>query len=268
MLIDDLPRVGLGTYSDDDRDQWRENVRTALDVGYRHVDTAQGYDNEQYVGAGLRDADVDRSDVFLATKVSTANLAREDALATTRESLDRLGVGAVDLLYVHWPHDTYDPESTLSAFDRLHGEGRIGHVGLSNFTPELLDEAMDVLDAPVAAHQVECHPFLPQAELRAHAREHDYWLVAYCPLAQGRVLDDPVLGDIAENHDTSPAAVSLAWLLSKDNVAVIPKASSREHMAANLAARDLELDDDDIERIDAIDRRERVIDPSWAPWNR
>mgnify|MGYP000103168846 FL=1 len=268
MPIDDLPRVGLGTYSDDDRDQWRENVRTALDVGYRHVDTAQGYDNEQYVGAGLRDADVDRADVFLATKVSTANLAREDALATTRESLDRLGVGAVDLLYVHWPHDTYEPESTLPAFDRLRDEGRVGHVGLSNFTPELLDEAMGVLDAPVAAHQVECHPFLPQAELRAHAREHDYWLVAYCPLAQGRVLDDPVLGDIAGKHDTSPAAVSLAWLLSKDNVAVIPKASSREHMAANLAARDLELDDEDLERIDAIDRRERVIDPSWASWNR
>jgi 2,5-diketo-D-gluconate reductase B len=268
MPIDDLPRIGLGTFSEDDRDQWRENVRTALDVGYRHVDTAQGYDNEQYVGAGLVDADVDREDVFLATKVSTANLAGEDVLASTRESLDRLGVGVVDLLYVHWPHDTYDAESTLPALDRLREEGRVEHVGLSNFTPELLDEALAELDAPVAAHQVECHPFLPQERLRAHAREHDYWLVAYCPLAKGGVLDDPVLGDIAEKHDTSPAAVSLAWLLSKDNVAAVPKASSREHMTANLAARELTLEDEDIDRIDAIDRRERVIDPSWAPWNR
>jgi 2,5-diketo-D-gluconate reductase B len=267
MPLGDLPRLGLGTYSDADREQWRGNVRTALDVGYRHVDTAQDYDNEGYVGAGIRDADVDRGDVFLATKVAPPNLAGEDLLATTRESLDRLGVGAVDLLYVHWPHDTYDAESTLAALDRLHEEGRVRHVGLSNFTPDLLEEAVDLLDAPLAAHQVECHPYLPQEELVAHAQANDYWLVAYSPLAQGRVLDDPVLAEIAEKHDATPAQVALAWLLARDNVAAIPKASSREHMADNLAARDLDLDDEDIERIDAIERRERVIDPSWAPWN-
>jgi 2,5-diketo-D-gluconate reductase B len=267
MPTADLPRLGLGTYSDADREQWRGNVRTALDVGYRHVDTAQDYDNEQYVGRGIRDADLDREDVFLATKVAPPNLAGEDLLATTRESLDRLGVGALDLLYVHWPHDAYDPESTLAALDRLHDEGRVRNVGLSNFTPGLLEEAIDLLDAPLAAHQVELHPYLPQDELVAHAREHDYWVVAYSPLAQGRVLDDPVLADVAEKHDATPAQVALAWLLSRENVAAIPKASSREHMADNLAARDLELDETDVERIDGLDRRERVIDPSWARWN-
>jgi len=264
----DLPRLGLGTYSDADREQWRENARTALDVGYRHVDTAQDYDNERYVGAGIRDADLDRSEVFLATKVATSNLTGEDLLATTRASLDRLGVGAVDLLYVHWPHDTYDPESTLAALDRLHDEGRVRNVGLSNFTPALLEAAVDLLDAPLAAHQVECHPYLPQDELVAHAQAHDYWLVAYSPLAQGGVLDDPVLAEVADEYDATPAQVALAWLLSRENVAAIPKASTREHMETNLAARDLDLDGADVERIDAIDRRERVIDPSWAPWNR
>jgi len=267
MPTDALPRIGLGTYSDDDREQWRTNVETALDVGYRHVDTAQDYGNERYVGAGLADAGLDRDDVFLATKLAPGNLGYEDVLATTEASLDRLGVDALDLLYVHWPVDAYDPDETLRALDELHDEGAIRHVGLSNFSPALLEEARDILDAPVTAHQVECHPYLQQDELRAYAREHDHWLVAYSPLAQGAVLDDPVLTDIADKYDATPAQVSLAWLLSKDSVAVIPKASSWEHMEQNLTARDLSLEDEDLERIDGIEREHRVIDPDFGPWN-
>ncbi|MFB6139067.1 MAG: aldo/keto reductase [Halosimplex sp.] len=267
MPTDALPPIGLGTYSDDDREQWRENVATALEVGYRHVDTAQDYGNERYVGEGIADADVDREDVFLATKLATGNLASDDVLATTEESLDRLGVGYVDLLYVHWPVDTYDPAETLRALDELRDDGRIRHVGLSNFSPALLDEAREALDAPVAAHQVECHPLLPQDDLREYAREHDHWLVAYSPLAQGEVFDVPEIREVAERHDASPAQVSLAWLRSKANVAVIPKASGRAHMADNLAAADLELDDADLERIDGIDREHRCIDPEFGPWN-
>jgi len=267
MPTDALPRTGLGTYSDDDRDQWRDNVATALDAGYRHVDTAQDYDNERFVGAGLADAAVDRADVFLATKLATGNLAYDDVLATTEASLDRLGVDYLDLLYVHWPVDTYDPDGTLRALDELSDAGTIEHVGLSNFTPALLDEARAALDAPVAAHQVECHPLLPQDELRAYAREHDHWLVAYSPLAQGEVFDVPEISEVAAKHDATPAQVSLAWLRSKENVAAIPKASSREHVVQNLAAADLELDDADVARIDAIEREHRVIDPEFGPWN-
>ena len=267
MPTDALPPIGLGTYSDDDREQWRDNVATALDEGYRHVDTAQDYGNETHVGAGLADAAVDREAVFLATKLATGNLAYDDVLATTEASLDRLGVDSLDLLYVHWPVDTYDPDGTLRALDELHDAGTIRHVGLSNFSPDLLDEAWDRLDAPVAAHQVECHPLLQQDDLRAYAREHDHWLVAYSPLAQGEVFDVPEIREVAERHDASPAQVSLAWLLSKDNVAVIPKASGREHMRANLAARALELTDEEIARIDDIDREYRVIDPAFGPWN-
>ncbi|WP_123535084.1 aldo/keto reductase [Halosimplex salinum] len=267
MPTDALPRIGLGTYSDDDREQWRDNVATALDEGYRHLDTAQDYGNERYVGDGLATADVDRDEVFLATKLATGNLAYDDVLATTEDSLDRLGVESLDLLYVHWPVGAYDPDGTLRALDELHDAGTIDHVGLSNFSPELLDEARDRLDAPVAAHQAECHPLLQQDELREYAREHDHWLVAYSPLAQGAVFDEPVIADVAEKHDASPAQVSLAWLLSKDNVAVIPKASSREHQRQNFAARDLSLDGEDLARIDGIEREHRVIDPDFGPWN-
>ncbi|QLH76113.1 aldo/keto reductase [Halosimplex rubrum] len=267
MPTDALPRIGLGTYSDDDRGQWRDNVATALDEGYRHVDTAQDYDNETYVGEGIADAAVDREDVFVATKLAAGNLAYADVLETAAASRDRLGVDAIDLLYVHWPADSYDPDETLRALDELRDEGVVRHVGLSNFTPDLLDEARDSLDAPVAAHQVECHPLLQQDELRAYAREHDHWLVAYSPLAQGAVFDVPAVREVAEKHDATPATVSLAWLCSKDNVAVVPKASSREHMRQNVAARDLELDDEDIARIDDVEREHRVIDPAFGPWN-
>lgn len=269
MPIDALPRLGLGTYSDANREQWRENVRTAIDAGYRHVDCAQVYGNEQFVGQGIRDADVDREDLFLATKTVHVDVPPEPEMTADAIDgcLERLGVDYVDLMYVHWPADNYDPEVVLPAFDEAHEDGKVRNVGLSNFSPELLDEARELLDAPVAAHQVECHPLLPQAELREYAQEHDHWLVAYSPLAKGKVFDEPVVRDVADKHDVSPAQVSLSWLLSKDNVAAIPKASSREHVVDNLGARDLELDDEDLERIDGIERTHREVDPAHAVWN-
>ncbi len=262
-----MPRLGLGTYQNTDPEQCAESVRTALEVGYRHVDTAQGYDNETAVGEGLAAASVPREETFLATKVSTENLAYEDVIESTEESLDELGVGAVDLLYVHWPIRTYDAPETLRAFDVLYDEGRIGRVGLSNFTPELLDEARDLLSAPVFAHQVEMHPLLQQDELLEYAQTHDHWLVAYCPIARGAVFDEPVLTEIAAAHDATAAQVSLAWLLSKEGVAPIPKATGEDHIAENYGALDLELTDDELARIDAIDREERIVDFDEAPWN-
>ncbi|WP_336037202.1 aldo/keto reductase [Halobacterium yunchengense] len=264
-----IPRIGLGTYSDTDKDQWAANVRTALELGYRHVDTAQAYDNEAYVGAGIESAPVDREDVFLATKVAHPDHpvpGREDVRAMVDACLERLRTDYVDLLYVHWPAGPYDPETTLGALQELADEGKTRHVGVSNFEPETLDAAREVLDAPVAANQVECHPLLQQEALREYAVRHDHWLVAYCPLAQGGVFDVPEIRAVAEKHDASPAQVSLAWLLSKDNVAVIPKASSEAHMRENLAAADLDLDDEDVARIDAIDREERIIDREYAAW--
>ena len=263
----DLPRLGFGTYQLDERDACVEAVTTAVDAGYRHVDTAQGYENESYVGEGIAESGVDPDDLFVATKLRTDNLGYEDALRTARESRERLGLDSIDLLYVHWPIDSYEPEETLPALDELVAEGVVDHVGLSNFAPAQLDEAVDRLDAPLAAHQVECHPLLPQADLRAHAVDNGYWLVAYSPVARMEVAEVPEIRAVAEKHDATPAQVSLAWLFSKENVAAIPKASSTAHIEENAAALDVELDADDVAALDALDREYRVVDPDVAPWN-
>ena len=245
-----LPAVGLGTMGIDDPDA----IASALDAGYRHLDTAQIYENEAVVGTGLDRSSVDREDVFIATKVWASNLAPDDVRATTQVSLDRLGVDSVDLLYVHRPIDTYDPETTLAAFDDLVDQGMTDHVGVSNFSQAELATARDHLDAPIFAHQVEYHPYFQTPDLLADNRAHDEWVVAYTPLVRGRVFDDPVMCDIAESHGASPAQVALAWLCRKDGVVTIPKAASREHQKSNLAATDLELTDEEAARIDALDR--------------
>lgn len=253
----ELPRLGFGTVDVTDP----ATIETALEVGYRHIDTAQWYENEDVVGTGLARSDVPRDDVVVATKVLPEHLAAEDVLETAEQSRVRLGVDVIDLMYVHWPTNAYDPEETLGAFDTLYDEGTIRGVGLSNFTPALLDEARDILDAPLVAHQVEMHPFLPQSELLTYARNHDHSLVAYSPLAQGAVFDDPVLQDIANRHGTSVAQVTLAWLFEKENVCAIPKASG-DHIQDNYGALGLELEAEDIARIDAVDREFRTVDPA------
>ncbi|SFG07402.1 2,5-diketo-D-gluconate reductase B [Halopelagius inordinatus] len=267
MTAFDLPDIGFGTSGNDDLEECTESVAAALNRGYRHVDTAQMYDNEAAVGEGVRRSDVDRSEVVIATKIHPDNLAPEDVRRTAEESLDRLGVDSVEMLYVHWPTSAYDAETTLPAFDELADRGLVDHVCVSNFTPELLAEAREVLDSPVAAHQVECHPLLRQDELRADARDHGYSLVSYAPLGRGEFFDDPTLVDIAEKHDATPAQVCLAWAMAQESVVPIPKATG-DHIAENFAARDVELDEEDIDRIADIDREKRIIDPDDAPWNR
>ena len=262
----DLPPMGYGTSGDETDAVWTDSVADALDAGYRHVDTAQMYENEAQVGAGIRQSSVDRADVVLATKVHPSNLAPADVQETTHESLDRLGVDGVDMLYVHWPARAYDPEATLPAFDALHDEGLVDHVCLSNFSPALLDEARSILDTPVAAHQVECHPLLPQRELRAYAKRHDHRLVAYSPLGRGEILDHPVLTDVAAKHDVSAAQVCLAWAV-EHGIVPIPKATG-PHITENLDATALSLDEEDLAAIDGIEERRRVIDPDIGPWNR
>ncbi|MFB6127075.1 MAG: aldo/keto reductase [Halolamina sp.] len=266
MTALDLPALGLGTSGNDDPEECAATVARALDAGYRHVDTAQMYDNEAAVGDGLARSDVPREEVVVATKVHPDSLAPADVRETTRASLDRLGLDAVDMLYVHWPTAAYDAETTLPAFDDLHREDLTDHVCVSNFTPALLDEARELLDANIAAHQVECHPLLPQYELRAHAEEHDHYLVAYSPLGRGELLDHPVLTEVAEAHDTTVPAVCLSYLASLDRVVPIPKATGA-HVEANLAAADLDLAEDAVARIEGIDQRSRFVDPDAAAWN-
>ncbi len=262
-------RLGFGTYQLTDRTECVDAVTTALDAGYRHIDTAQGYENEAYVGDALAESDVDRDDVFVATKLTTEHLEHDDVVETTRESADRLGVDRIDLQYVHWPLNTYDPESTLDGLAAIVEEGLVEHVGLSNFTPALLEEAIAGLDdrgIDLFAHQVECHPLLPQADLRSYAREDNHWLVAYSPIARGEVFDVPAIAEVAEKHDATAAQVALAWLLDKERVSAIPKAATPAHIRENYGALDVSLDPEDVERIDAIDREHRIVDGDWTPW--
>ena len=246
----DLPPIGLGTMGI----EAPEPIETATAIGYRHLDTAQIYDNEDVVGRAIADAGIPRDDLTVATKLWIDSLAGDDVRESTEASLDRLGLDSLDLLYVHRPRGDYDPAETLPAIDAVREEGLTDHVGLSNFEPVHLAEARDHLDSTIAANQVEFHPYFQQDELLADAQTHDYLLVAYSPLAGGEVFDDPILTDIAAKHDTTPAAATIAWLLSYDNVVTIPKASSRAHLEANWEARDVELDDEDVSRIENIDR--------------
>ena len=264
--VGELPDIGIGTY-DMSADTCASTVRTALACGYRHVDSAEMYGTEAAVARAIEESSVDGDEVFVATKIHSKNLAYEDVLNSAEASRERLGVETLDLLYVHWPIRAYDPVETLAAFDELYDRGTIQHVGLSNFTPELLTEALDLLDAPLFAHQVECHPLLQQKELRQLACEHDHYLVAYSPLAKGAVTDVTELVTIAEEYDATPAQVALSWLRSKDRVVAIPKSSDREHIRENYATKTLELDADALERIDEIDQVKRVVNFPEAPWN-
>jgi diketogulonate reductase-like aldo/keto reductase len=262
--IKGMPVLGLGTWQNKDLDQCAESVTAALEMGYRHVDTAQIYRNEKGVGEGIAAADVDREDVFLATKVWIDRLAPEDVLRTTEESLQKLDTEYVDLLYVHWPAKAYDPEGTLNAFAELVDDGKVNYIGVSNFEPHHVNRAAEVLGEYPFANQVEIHPLLQQEELREHAEADDYELVAYSPLARRKVFDVPVISEIAEEHGVSEAQVSLAWLREK-GVTTIPKATSTDHIEDNFDSLSLDLHVDQIEAIDAIDETDRRVHPDFAP---
>jgi len=260
----DVPQLGFGTYQLTDPERCSTAVQTALETGYRHVDTAEYYENEAAVGEGIATSDAE--DVFLASKVWRDRLGHEAFLESARERVDLLGVDSLDLLYVHWPMDTYDPAETLPALLEAREEGLTRGLGLSNFTPELMDEAIDHLGEAPAAHQVELHPLLQQEALRDHADRHGYQLVAYAPIARNAVADVPEIRQVAEKHDATPAQVSLAWELEK-GVVPIPKAGSPAHIRENYGALDLSLDDEDVSLIDGIETEERVVDFPNAPWH-
>jgi 2,5-diketo-D-gluconate reductase B len=256
-----VPALGFGTWQLEP-DVAYDAVRTALDVGYRHVDTAQMYDNEEAVGRAIADSDVDRDDVFLVTKVAPDNAQPDDVRTSTQESLGRLGVDHVDLLLLHWPTDVAPLEETLAALTQLEEQGLTRHIGVSNFPSDLLDEAAGL--APIVTDQVEHHPYLAVDPIRATARKHDLFVTAYSPIAQGRVLEDETLREIAEEHDSTPVQVTLAWLL-RSGVVAIPRSGKPDHIAANAEALELDLRADEAERIDGLAEGLRLIDPPFAP---
>ncbi|WP_435320870.1 aldo/keto reductase [Haloarchaeobius sp. TZWSO28] len=263
-----MPRLGIGTWPITDRDRCVPMVQSALEAGYRHVDTAQMYNNEAHVGEAIEAADVPREELFVATKLVKSNLSYDAAIEATKESLERLRLDTLDLLYVHFPRGDYDPEETLPALDELVDRGLVRHIGLSNFTPAYLDEALDVLDHELYAHQAEMHPLLHQRELRAYALEHGHRFVAHTPLARGEVFDVALISEIAAQYDISEAELTLAWLCSKENVHAIPKSTNSGHLRENFGAQELAIDAADLERIDALHewRQQRVNNPDNPAW--
>ena len=244
----DVPALGLGT-AGMTGEACRRAVEDALELGYRHLDTAQLYRNEDAVGAGLAAADVPREEVFLVTKIRRQNLAYDDVLDSFERSLDRLGTDYVDLLLAHAPSRQVPLEETLGAFDELSAEGLTAHIGVSNFGVDRTREAMATAEAPILTNQVEYSPYYEQRDLLAFCLEHDLLLTAYTPLAKGKVQGDAVLGEIAERHGKTEAQVALRWLVQQPNVCTIPKAASAAHRRENLAVFDFELSSAEMERI-------------------
>ncbi|NHN47711.1 aldo/keto reductase [Halostella sp. JP-L12] len=244
----EVPALGLGT-ARMEGEECRRAVETALDLGYRHVDTAQMYENEEAVGAAIRDHEVDRDDVFLVTKVHPSNLAREDVFDSFEGSLDRLGVEYVDLLLIHAPRSYADTAETLGAMNELQEAGSVEHVGVSNFSAEQLEEAIAASATPVVTDQMEYHPYNEQTDLLSFCIEEDVLLTAYSPLGKGKIVDDETLAEIGERYDKTPSQVALRWLLQQENVAAIPKASSEEHLRENAAVFDFELTNEEMEAV-------------------
>lgn len=263
--LSDISRIGLGTWQITDHEQCARTVRNALEIGYRHLDTAQMYNNERAVGEGLAEASVDRGNLFLATKVNLDNLGYEAVIESTGESLNRLGTDYVDLLYVHWPAGNYRPEETLTAFKRLQEQSKIRFIGLSNYNLDLLSKARDVLNGNIYAHQIEMHPLLQQSHLHQDALEHGMKLVAYSPFRHGTIFDEENLLKIAAKHEATPAQICLAWLLQKREVYPIPKATSRDHLKENFEALNLKLGASELEPIDQMERTDRYVNPPFAP---
>jgi 2,5-diketo-D-gluconate reductase B len=258
----EVPALGFGTWQITGDDA-REAVRDALEIGYRHIDTAKAYGNEREVGRGLRESGVAREDVWLTTKVPHTEAAPEAVRTAAEGSLERLGTEYLDLLLLHWPNDDVPLEGTIEALAALREEGKARHIGVSNFPAGLLERALEV--APLLADQVEYHPFLGQERLLDLARGREVLVTAYSPLAHGRVPGDPTLSEIGAAHGKTAGQVALRWLLDQELVSPIPKASSHARRVENFDVFDFALSADERARIDALPKDERTADPPWAP---
>lgn len=259
-----VPSIGLGTF-ELKGEQGIRAIRSAIDAGYRHIDTAIRYGNEKEVGQAIRDSGVARDELFITTKIWFDNLAPENVAARTAESLERLQLDHVDLLLIHWPNRDVPLGETLAAFAEQRARGKTRQIGVSNFTTTLLDEAIRVHGADLFANQVEYHPFLAQPRVIKAVRDAGMLMTAYLPLARGDVFKSNILREIGSRHDKSAGQVALRWLIQQDGVAAIPRSSKIENIRANLDVFDFELDEAEMKRIAALDEQRRMVDFDWSP---
>jgi 2,5-diketo-D-gluconate reductase B len=259
-----MPKLGLGTFRMQG-DACRAAVESALSLGYRHIDTAEMYANEEPIGAAIAASGMPRGELHVTTKVWHENLAPDAIRRAFDASLKKLRLDHVDLYLVHWPSRGANWPAVFETLMKLKEEGRTRAIGVANFTTALLKLAVEEIRAPIACNQIEYHMMLDQSKVINYLAAKSIPLVAYCPLAQGRVASDPVLGDIGRKHNVSAAQVALKWLLDQEGVAAIPKASRRESQQANLDALKIALDDDDRSKIAALPKDGRCVNPGFAP---
>ena len=259
-----LPRLGLGTFRMQG-EACRAAVENALALGYRHIDTAEMYGNEEAIGAAIATGGIARDDLHVTTKVWNDNLAPDAIRRAFDASLKKLRLDHVDLYLVHWPAPKMNLGVMFETLLKLKEQGRARAIGVANFNIALLKTVVEEIKAPIACNQVEYHATLDQTPLRKYLASKAIPLVAYCPLAQGRVAADPTLSAIGRKHGASAAQVALKWLLDQDGVAAIPKASRSESQRANLDAQHIGLDDEDKQAIAALPKDRRCVSPGFAP---
>jgi 2,5-diketo-D-gluconate reductase B len=259
-----LPRLGLGTFRMQG-EVCRAAVESALGLGYRHIDTAEMYGNEEAIGAAISTSGVARADLHVTTKVWNENLAPDAIRRSFDASLKKLRLDHVDLYLVHWPAKNMNLPAMFETLQKLQQEGRTRAIGVANFNVALLKTVVEEIKAPIACNQVEYHVMLDQTRLRQYLASKSIPLVAYCPLAQGKVASDETLAKIGRKHGASAAQVALKWLLDQDGVAAIPKASRRESQKANLDSLNIGLDEDDLKAIAGLPKDRRCVNPGFAP---
>lgn len=263
-----IPKLGFGTFNLKGR-QALGVLEFALDVGYRHFDTAQMYENEGVIGKVLASTDVPRKRLFVTTKVWHTNLSKKDFLPSVEESLKKLQLDYVDLLLIHWPAQEIPLEESLEELAKAREKGLTKLVGVSNFNVDLL-ERVEKFGLEIACNQFEYHAFLNQDELLKRTREIGCFATAYAPLAKGQVADEPVLNKIALKHRVSAAQVALRWLVQQKDVVAIPKSSQLIRIKQNFDVFNFELSDSEMQEIDALrSKNKRLIDPEFAPvWDK
>jgi diketogulonate reductase-like aldo/keto reductase len=255
-----MPVIGYGTMLLPQRPA--ELIAAAIAAGYRAVDTARKYGTEQFVGEGIRASKIARGELFVTTKVTEENAGDADFMRSVETSLKTLGLDYVDLLLVHWPQPKVPFKETLGALARAKRQGMTRHIGVSNFTLAMLDEAVSICPEPLVTNQVEYHAYLPQDRMLAALKRHNMILTAYCPVARGQLFTDSVVNDIATAHNKTAAQVCLRWLVQQPGVAAVPRALEERHIVENLDIFDFTLNDDEMRRLSALRKRQiRIADP-------
>lgn len=261
-----MPRLGLGTWRLYD-DEACDTVAQALQMGYRHIDTAAMYENEAAVGAGIKQSGVARDELFVTTKIWHDQLSPQAMQQSIETSLQKLQLDDVDLLLIHWPSTeaNWDMAASLQTLLSIKQQGLTKHIGVANFPVALLEQAHAVLGDELAVNQVEYHLGLQQQAVLQFTQAHNMVLTAYCPLARGEYSEHPVVQTIANKHHAQTSQIALAWLLNQQDVAAIPKSANKERLHSNLAAATIQLDQDDMQQLSTLAKNHRIVNPDFAP---